>query len=142
MPTKILYQTSGTATGDGRNGHVAVDDGSFAADLSVPKELGGPGGEGLNPEKMFALGYAACFNSALRHYAAAQKVKLPADSSVQVQVGIGPRDDGGFGLEVGIRVALPGMDREQAQSLIEGAHQVCPYSNATRGNLAITPELV
>ncbi|MDO5632090.1 MAG: organic hydroperoxide resistance protein [Paracoccus sp. (in: a-proteobacteria)] len=141
MPTKILYQTSATSTSEGRNGHVAVDDGSFAADLAMPKELGGAGGDALNPEKLFALGYSACFNSALRNVAMREKVKLPEGTSVQVGVGIGPREDEGFGLAVSIRVALPGLDRAQAQALIEAAHRVCPYSDATRGSLKITPEL-
>ncbi|MDP5308239.1 organic hydroperoxide resistance protein [Paracoccus spongiarum] len=141
MPTEILYRTSATAKGGGRDGHSEVDDGSFKADLTVPKELGGPGGDGLNPEKLFATGYAACYMGALRHYAASKKIKVPADTTVQVGVGIGPRDDGGFGLDVDITVGLPGVERDVAEDLIAGAHHVCPYSDATRGSLKITPKL-
>lgn len=141
MPTKVIYQTSATATGGGRDGRSALDDGSFTADLTIPKEMGGPGGDGLNPEKLFALGYAACFMGALRFYAGSKKVAVPADTSVQVSVGIGPREDTGFGLDVGITVGLPGVDRTVAEDLIAGAHQVCPYSDATRGSLKITPKL-
>lgn len=141
MPTKVLYQTSATATGGGRDGHTGTDDGSLAFDLTVPKELGGPGGDGANPEKLFATGYAACFLGALRFYAGSKKVKVPDDAKVQVSVGIGPREDTGFGLDVSIRVSLPGIDRDVAEDLIAGAHQVCPYSHATRGSLQITPEL-
>lgn len=141
MPTKVLYRTSATATGGGRDGHTQLDDGSFKADLTVPKELGGPGGEGLNPEQLFATGYAACFLGALRHYAASQKIKVPSDASVQVSVGIGPREDTGFGLDVGIVVSLPGVEPDVAEGLISGAHEVCPYSHATKGSLIITPKL-
>lgn len=141
MTTKILYQTAATATGGGRNGRTAITDGSAAFDLSVPKELGGAGGEGLNPEKLFALGYAACFMGAMRHYAASRKVAVPEDAAVEVAVGIGPRADEGFGLAVQIRVSLPGLDRDLAQDLIEGGHRVCPYSHATGGRLEITPTL-
>lgn len=142
MPTKnVAYRTSATATGGGRDGKSKVDDGSFTADLTVPKELGGPGGDGLNPEKLFATGYAACFMGAMRHYAASKKIAVPDDASVQVSVGIGPREDTGFGLDVEISVRLPGVDRETAEDLIAGGHVVCPYSDATRGSLDITPKL-
>lgn len=142
MPTKnVLYRTSATATGGGRDGKSQVDDGSFTADLTVPKELGGPGGDGLNPEKLFATGYAACFMGAMRHYAASKKIPVPDDASVQVSVGIGPREDTGFGLDVEITVSLPGVDRETAEDLVAGGHVVCPYSDATRGSLNITPKL-
>ncbi|SIT01339.1 organic hydroperoxide resistance protein [Paracoccus saliphilus] len=142
MPTKnVAYRTSATATGGGRDGKSKVDDGSFTADLTVPKELGGPGGDGLNPEKLFATGYAACFMGAMRHYAASKKIAVPDDASVQVSVGIGPREDTGFGLDVEISVSLPGVDRETAEDLVAGGHVVCPYSDATRGSLNITPKL-
>lgn len=141
MPTEVLYRTSATATGGGRDGQAKLDDGTFKAELTVPKELGGPGGDGLNPEKLFAAGYAACFMGAMRHYAASKKIDVPSDASVQVSVGIGPREDTGFGLDVGITVELPGMDEDVAQDLIEGAHEVCPYSHATKGSLKITPKL-
>ena len=142
MVSKIIYRTSATATGSGRDGKSRLDDGSHQVDLVVPKELGGPGGDGLNPEKLFALGYSACFMGAMRHYAASQKIEVPDDAAVTVEVGIGPRDDTGFGLDVEIKVSLPGMDRDVAQSLIEGGHEVCPYSHATGGTLKITPSLV
>lgn len=141
MVTKVLYSTAATATGGGRNGHTALADATHAFDLAVPKELGGPGGDGLNPEKLFALGYAACFMGAMRHYATSRKVAVPDDAAVEVTVGIGPRADEGFGLEVQIRVSLPGLDRDLAQDLIEGGHRVCPYSHATGGRLQITPTL-
>lgn len=141
MPTKVLYSTSATATGGGRDGHTQADDGSFKADLTVPKELGGPGGDGLNPEKLFAAGYAACFMGAMRHYAASKKISVPDDAAVQVSVGISPREDVGFGLDVEIAVTLPGVEREVAEDLIAGGHEVCPYSHATKGSLDITPKL-
>lgn len=143
MPAKnVVYRTSATATGGGRDGVSKVDDGSFTAELTVPEEMGGPGGEGLNPEKLFATGYAACFMGAMRHYASSKKIKLPDDASVQVSVGIGPREDTGFGLDVDIAVSLPGVEPEVAEDLIAGGHEVCPYSDATRGSLSITPKLV
>lgn len=142
MLDKILYRTGATATGGGRNGKTALDDGSHAINLVVPKELGGPGGDGLNPEKLFALGYAACFMGAMRHYAASRKIVVPDDATVTVNVGIGPRADTGFGLDVQIAVSLPGLDPAVAHDLIEGGHSVCPYSHATGGTLTITPTLV
>ena len=141
MPDKILYKTAATASGDGRNGTVALDDSSFTADLATPKELGGAGGDQLNPEKMFAMGYAACFLSALRHVASAKKVKVPDEATVNTEVGIGPNGSGGFGLDVSIRVSLPGLEADVAQDLVDTAHAVCPYSNATRNNLDIRPVL-
>lgn len=141
MPTKVIYSTSATATGGGRDGQSKLDDGSFTADLTVPKDMGGPGGDGLNPEKLFALGYAACFMGAMRHYASSKKVKVRDDATVQVSVGIGPREDTGFGLDVDITVDLPGVEKDVAEDLIAGGHEVCPYSHATKGSLSITPKL-
>ncbi|WP_378942219.1 organic hydroperoxide resistance protein [Paracoccus sp. R86501] len=141
MLTNVLYSTSATATGGGRDGHTQVDDGSADFDLTVPKELGGASDQGMNPEKLFAMGYSSCFMGALHHFAASQKVKVPASTSVKVSVGIGPREDNGFGLDVQIIVAMPGMDRAQAEALIKGAHHVCPYSHATSNTLAIEPVL-
>ncbi len=141
MPEKILSRTSATASGGGRDGKTALDDGSTSFDLIVPKELGGPGGDGLNPETLFALGYAACFMGAMRHYAASQKVMVPGDATVNVSVGIGPPSDPGFSLDVQIAVSLPGLDPAVAKDLIEGSHKVCPYSHATGGTLDITPTL-
>ncbi|MEJ2018576.1 MAG: organic hydroperoxide resistance protein [Maritimibacter sp.] len=139
--SKILYQTAATATG-GRDGHARTADGAFEAKLVTPKELGGPGGDGVNPEQLFATGYAACFLSALKFVAAHQKQALPADAAVTTKVGIGPRAEGGFGLTVEIEVSLPGIEPETGETLIAAAHNACPYSNATRGSLDITPVLV
>lgn len=140
MPIKTLYTTSATATG-GREGRAVSDDGNLDVTLSTPKELGGAGGEGTNPEQMFAAGYAACFLSAMKFIAMQQKIALPADASVTATVGIGPREDLGFGLEVGLKISLPGLDKDVSAKLVETAHVTCPYSHATRGSLSITPEL-
>jgi len=141
MPAKtVLYRASATATG-GRDGRSRTADGALDVKLTVPKELGGPGGEGVNPEQLFATGYAACFLGALKFYAGQKKVKVPDDASVTVSVGIGPREDMGFGIDVAIEVSLPGVDTAVAEDLIAGGHQVCPYSDATRGSLTITPTL-
>ena len=129
---KILYQTSATATG-GRTGTATVDDGSLTLSLATPKELGGAGGPGTNPEQLFASGYAACFLSALRFVAGRQKQTLSDDSSVTVSVGIGPRADGaGFSLDVALAARLPGLDKQIASQLVEAAHATCPYSHLTR----------
>ena len=138
MVTKVVYRTSATATG-GRDGRAATSDGALDVKLVVPKELGGPGGEGANPEQLFAAGYSACFLGALKFYAGQKKVKVPDDATVTVSVGIGPREDAGFGLDVAIAVALPGIERAVAEDLVAGAHHVCPYSHATKGSLSITP---
>ena len=140
MPTKIAYTATATATGGGRDGRAATDDGALDFQLAVPKEMGGPGG-GVNPEQLFATGYSACFMGALRFYAGQQKVKVPDDAKVTVSVGIGPREDNGFGLDVKIKVDLPGVEKDVAEDLIAGAHKVCPYSHATSVTLSITPEL-
>jgi osmotically inducible protein OsmC len=132
-----IYTASSTATGDGRNGHVRSTDGVLDFDLAVPKEMGGPGGALTNPEQLFSAGYAACFHSALKAVARAQKITL-TDTAITVDVGIGPNDNGGFQLSVAIEAELTGVDEATAQSLIEAAHQVCPYSNATRGNIDVT----
>ena len=132
----VLYTATATASG-GRDGSARSDDGVLDVALSTPKGLGGPGKAGAtNPEQLFAAGYAACFDSALRFVARAQGVTVD-DSAVTAQVGIGPNDKGGFGLEVALNVSLPGLDREAAEKLVETAHQVCPYSNATRGNIDV-----
>ncbi|MFN3546656.1 MAG: organic hydroperoxide resistance protein [Mesorhizobium sp.] len=141
MITKVIYSTSATATG-GRDGRAATADGALDVKLVVPKELGGPGGEGANPEQLFAAGYSACFLGALKFYAGQKKVKVPDDATVTVSVGIGPREDAGFGLDVKIAVGLPGIDRAIAEDLVAGAHHVCPYSHATKGSLSITPTVI
>ncbi len=132
---KILYQTRASATG-GRNGHVVSQDGVLDLRLAIPKEMGGPGGALSNPEQMFAAGYAACFDSALSFVAGQRKLKLQG-TQVDATVGIGPNDQGGFALSVKLEVTIPELPREQAQALLEATHQVCPYSNALRGNVPV-----
>ncbi|MFC4950057.1 organic hydroperoxide resistance protein [Pseudonocardia sp. GCM10023141] len=131
-----LYTAAALSTGDGRNGHVRTSDGTIDLDLAIPKEMGGAGGA-TNPEQLFAAGYAACFHSALKLVAGQRKAAI-TDSSVSAEVGIGPNDAGGFALSVELEVELSGVDHATAESLVEEAHQVCPYSNATRGNIPIT----
>ncbi len=133
----ILYRTEATATG-GRTGSAATTDGALSVTLVTPKELGGPGGDGNNPEQLFAAGYSACFLGALKFVAARRKVKVADDSTVTAQVGIGPRADvQGFGLDVALTIALPGIDAALARELVDEAHIVCPYSHATRGGLDV-----
>lgn len=133
----ILYTTKATATG-GRDGSAKSEDGRLAVTLSTPKELGGNGAEGTNPEQLFAAGYSACFLGALKFVASQKKIKLSADTAVTATVGIGPRDDGkGFGLDVALAVTLPGVEAVQARELVDAAHIVCPYSEATRSNLDV-----
>ncbi|QQP91767.1 organic hydroperoxide resistance protein [Skermanella sp. TT6] len=141
MPVDVKYTAEATATG-GRDGRAATTDGTFEVKLATPKELGGAGGEGNNPEQLFAAGYAACFIGAMKVVAGQEKVKMPADTSVTASVGIGPRSEGGFGLAVALRVSLPGLDHAQAEGIVEKAHQVCPYSNATRGNIDVKTTVV
>lgn len=136
MPVDVKYRTTATATG-GRDGNAQTEDGSFAVKLSTPKELGGSGGEGNNPEQLFAAGYAACFIGAMKAVASSLKMRVPQDATVTSTVGIGPRSEGGFGLDIDLRVSLPGLERTDATRLVEAAHQVCPYSNATRGNVDV-----
>ncbi|BAL89388.1 hypothetical protein AMIS_41680 [Actinoplanes missouriensis 431] len=135
-----LYTASATATGDGRNGHVRSSDGVLEFDLAVPKEMGGAGGALTNPEQLFAAGYAACFHSALKMVAGKQKITL-TDTAITVDVGIGPLPSGGFGLTVTIEAELPGLDETTARGILDAAHQVCPYSNATRGNVEVALNL-
>ncbi|QXG74458.1 organic hydroperoxide resistance protein [Modestobacter sp. L9-4] len=134
-----VYTALATATGEGRNGHTRTSDGTIDLDLKVPTEMGGPGG-GANPEQLFAAGYAACFHGALKMVAGKQKVAF-TDSAVTAEVGIGPNDAGGFALEVTLHVELGGIEQSAAEALVEAAHQVCPYSNATRGNVPVTLEV-
>jgi Ohr subfamily peroxiredoxin len=136
MPTKVLYRTQATATG-GRDGKASTTDGTFQVNLSTPKELGGGGGPGNNPEQLFAAGYSACFIGAMKAVSGTVGIKVPADATVTADVGIGPRSEGGFGLDVALKVSLPGLDRADAEKLVATAHQVCPYSNATRNNLDV-----
>ncbi len=137
MPVDVKYTTSATATG-GRDGRAKTADGALDVKLTTPKELGGGGGEGNNPEQLFAAGYSACFLGAMKFVASqGGTAKVPQDATVKASVGIGPRSEGGFGIDVQLDVALPGVPRDQAQALVEKAHQVCPYSNATRGNVDV-----
>ena len=132
----ILYTAMATASG-GREGRAQSSDGVLDVTLAIPKEMGGPGGAATNPEQLFAAGYAACFDSAMRYIAHSQKIDI-SQSSVTAQVGIGPNDGGvGFGLTVHLTVSLPDLEHEAAQKLMEAAHAVCPYSNAIRGNVPV-----
>jgi lipoyl-dependent peroxiredoxin len=137
---EAVYTASATATGDGRNGHTRSSDGVLDLDLAVPKEMGGPGGNHTNPEQLFAAGWAACFHSALKGVAARQKITL-TDTAITIDVGIGKNDTGGFGFAVTIEAEIPSVDPGTARQLLEAAHQVCPYSNATRGNVDVTLNL-
>jgi osmotically inducible protein OsmC len=137
---KVLYTAHATSTG-GRDGTSRSSDGALDVKLSVPKEMGGAGGAGTNPEQLFAAGYSACFIGALKAVAAKQKQPIPADTSITADVGIGPIPTG-FSIQVTLAISLPGMDREAAQQLVQAAHQVCPYSNATRGNIDVTLNVV
>ena len=131
----ILYTASATSTG-GRDGRSISSDKALDVQLSTPKELGGAGGPGTNPEQLFAAGYSACFLGAMKFVGAKEKIAIPADVSVTAQVGIGPIPTG-FAIDVELTISLPGLDRAVAEDLIEKAHQVCPYSNATRGNVDV-----
>ncbi|MER7168378.1 organic hydroperoxide resistance protein [Micromonospora sp. NPDC000207] len=133
---QVLYTASAQATGDGRDGRVRTSDGTVDLDLAVPKEMGGAG-NAANPEQLFAAGYAACFHSALRLVARQSRADVTG-SVVEAEVGIGPNGSGGFGLAVTLLVDLPTVERAAAEQLVEQAHQVCPYSNATRGNVDTT----
>lgn len=133
---KVLYTAHATSTG-GRTGTAKSDDGALQVNLSTPRELGGAGGAGTNPEQLFAAGYSACFIGAMKAVAAGQKIKLPDDVSISASVGIGPIT-GGFGIQVAMTITVPGMERAATEALVAAAHQVCPYSNATRGNVDVT----
>jgi osmotically inducible protein OsmC len=136
----IAYRAHATATG-GREGHAKSSDGALSVKLSTPKELGGPGGDGTNPEQLFAAGYSACFLGALKHVASQENVKLPDDTQINGHVGIGAIPTG-FGIEVELEISLPGLEKDVAQMLVDKAHVVCPYSNATRGNIDVTLTVV
>jgi Ohr subfamily peroxiredoxin len=136
MGVNVLYRTKATANG-GRDGKAATADGAFSVTLATPKELGGAGGAGNNPEQLFAAGYSACFLGAMKFVASQGGPKVPADTTVTAEVGIGPRSEGGFGLEVALDISLPGVPKADAEALVQKAHQVCPYSNATRNNIDV-----
>ena len=132
----VAYTATAHATGDGRNGHARSEDGILDIDMRIPKEMGGPGGA-PNPEMLFAAGYAACFHSALKVVGRREKVNVDG-SEVIASVGIGATEGGGFGLTVDLTVSLPNVDRPAAEKLVAKAHEVCPYSNATRGNIPVS----
>ena len=136
MSIDVAYTAHAVASGDGRSGHVASSDGLVDTELAVPKELGGPGGA-TNPEQLFAAGYAACFHNALILVARAENTALGEDSTIDASVGIGANGAGGFGLTVALAAHLPGLTQDKAEDLVAKAHQVCPYSNAIRGNIDV-----
>ncbi|WP_321792735.1 organic hydroperoxide resistance protein [Caballeronia sp. J97] len=137
----ILYKATATSTG-GRDGRAISSDEQLNVKLSAPKELGGSGAPGTNPEQLFAAGYSACFLSAMKFVAGQQKRAIPADTTVSADVGVGPNDAGGFKLDIELRVSLPGLDATEAQALVDAAHQVCPYSNATRNNVDVRVKVI
>jgi osmotically inducible protein OsmC len=132
---KVLYRAHATATG-GRDGRAVSSDKVLDIKLATPRELGGAGGVGTNPEQLFAAGYSACFIGAIKFVAGREKITIPADTSIEGTVGIGAIPTG-FGIEVELRISLPGLARETAEALVQKAHIVCPYSNATRGNIDV-----
>jgi osmotically inducible protein OsmC len=140
MSVHVVYSTSARATG-GRDGHSATLDGAVDVKLATPKEMGG-NGDGVNPEQLFATGYAACFLGAMKFVASQGGPKVPAETSVTSTVGIGPRSEGGFGLEIALAIELPGLSHDEAETLVAAAHQACPYSNATRNNIDVKLTIV
>ncbi|WP_322014668.1 organic hydroperoxide resistance protein [Paraburkholderia sp. J12] len=137
---QVLYRAHARATG-GRDGRAVVPESGLDVKLTTPRELGGAGGAGANPEQLFAAGYSACFLGAMKFVAAREKIAIPADVAIDGSVGIGAIPNG-FGIEVELKISLPGMPREAAEALVKKAHVVCPYSNATRGNIDVTLTLV
>ena len=138
-----LYTAQAISTG-GRTGSTKSSDGRISLQLSTPKELGGDSGPGTNPEQLFASGYSACFIGAMKAVAARQKIALPADVTIKADVSIGPMTgkEGAFGIAVAMAISVPGMDKAAAEALVAAAHKVCPYSNATRGNIDVTLTVV
>jgi lipoyl-dependent peroxiredoxin len=137
MPVDAKYKTVATASGGGRDGKTALADGTMALQLTIPKELGGPGGDGANPEKLFALGYSACFLSAMRVASTQTKIKVPDGSTATATIGIGPRSEGGFGITAALDVYLPGLPETDARKLAEATHGICPYSNAIKASVDV-----
>ena len=137
---KVLYTAQATSTG-GRAGTSKSSDGVLDVTLTTPKELGGDGARGTNPEQLFAAGYSACFLGAMKFVAGSQKISLPASTSITAEVGIGPIP-AGFGIQVAMAISIPGLERAAAEKLVQAAHGVCPYSNATRGNIDVTLTVV
>ncbi|MDE2455401.1 MAG: organic hydroperoxide resistance protein [Burkholderiales bacterium] len=140
---KALYTARATSTG-GRTGSTESSDAKIRLQLSTPKELGGDSGPGTNPEQLFAAGYSACFIGAMKAVAGAQKIKLPAEVSITADVSIGPMAGkaGAFSIDVAMAISVPGMERAAAEALVKAAHEVCPYSNATRGNINVALNVV
>ena len=141
MSIDVKYRTAATATG-GRDGRTRTEDGKLDLQLSIPKEIGGPGGDGVNPEQLFAAGYAACFLSSVKGAGQKLKIRVSPESTVKATVGIGTNPEGGYGLAIELAIRLPEVDPTQAQQVIELAHQICPYSNATRNNVDVRLILV
>ena len=137
----VLYKATATSNG-GRDGRAVSTDNALDVKLAAPRELGGNGAQGTNPEQLFAAGYSACFLSAMKFVAGQRKQAVPAETTVTADVGVGPNDKGGFALDIELRVSLPGLDATAAQELVNAAHQVCPYSNATRGNVDVRVNVV
>ena len=137
---KVVYTAKAHSTG-GREGKSATSEGNIQVKLTTPKEMGGAGGDGTNPEQLFAMGYSACFLGAMKFVASQDKIKLPDDVQVEGTVGIGAIPTG-FGIEVELKISVPGMDKNQVRSLVDKAHIVCPYSNATRGNIQVALTVV
>ena len=141
MSVDVKYTTSAKASGGGRNGLAGLENGQLTVTMASPKELGGSG-LGHNPEELFATGYAACYLGAMRFAASSEKLgAVPDSATVKAEVGIGPRSDGGFGLKVKLVVSLPGLERSVAEKIVERGHFICPYSNATKGNIEVVTEL-
>ena len=137
----VLYKATATSNG-GRDGRAVSSDNALDVKLAAPRELGGNGAQGTNPEQLFAAGYSACFLSAMKFVAGQRKQAVPAETTVTADVGVGPNDKGGFALDIELRISLPGLDAAAAQDLVNAAHQVCPYSNATRGNVEVRVNVV
>src|ERR1700722_19425046 len=142
MSVDAKYKTSATASGGGRDGKTALADGTMSFDLVIPKELGGPGGNGANPEKLFALGYSACFLSAMRSASSKTKIKRPEGTTVTATIGIGPRSEGGFGITASLDVYLPDLPEAEAKELVKATHEICPYSNAIKASVDVTMRVV
>ena len=137
MSVDAKYKVSATATGGGRDGRTTLADKTMDLQLTVPKELGGPGGDGANPEKLSALGYSACYLGAMRVGSQQTKIKIPEGSTVKAEIGIGPRSEGGFGITADLDLYLPGLSVEDAEKLAEVTHGICPYSNAIKASVDV-----
>ncbi len=136
MPVNVIYKTNATATG-GRDGSARSEDGAVDVKLTVPSEMGGSGEPGANPEKLFAAGYSACFLGAMKAVSGKEGIKVPPNATVTATIGFGPRSEGGYGITADLKISLPGVEHEAGERLMHAAHAVCPYSNATRGNLDV-----